>query len=86
MKHSYFRQNGTPLGNSFSINTPVEFYPGKLRYVDLEIDILKEPEGKGEIIEEDLFAWYLEHDYLSEELACCARKTAEELKAKLIGP
>jgi len=37
----------------------VEFYPDKIRYIDLEIDVVRWPDGKGRVIEEDLFylAW-----------------------------
>ncbi|MGE5843198.1 MAG: DUF402 domain-containing protein, partial [Deltaproteobacteria bacterium] len=32
-QHTYFRSDGTLIGRYVNINTPVEFYPGRVRYV-----------------------------------------------------
>jgi hypothetical protein len=41
----YFRQQGALVGVLYNIGTPVEFYPDHLRYVDLELDVVRLPDG-----------------------------------------
>jgi Protein of unknown function (DUF402) len=41
----YFRRQGTLVGELYNIGTPVEFYPDHLRYVDLELDVVRLPDG-----------------------------------------
>lgn len=82
-KHTYYHSDGEIVGEYYNINTPVEFYPDKIRYVDLEIDVVKWTDGKVEIIEEELLNQKLKLDCLSEDLAKKAERVAEELKEKL---
>lgn len=82
-KHTYFHQDGRLVGEYYNINTPIEFYPDKIRYIDLEIDVMRWPDGRVEIIEKEMLDQQLKLGYLSEELAERAKKAAEELKEKL---
>lgn len=82
-KHTYYHQDGRLIGEYYNINTPIEFYPDKVRYIDLEMDVVKWSDGRVEIIEEKLLDRQLELGYLSQELANRAKKIAEELKEKL---
>ncbi len=79
--HTYFRYDGQLIGKYYNINTLVEFYPDKIRYVDLEIDVVKWPDGKVEIIDEEILNRQFESGYLSEALKQKAKKTAHELKS-----
>lgn len=45
----YFRRDGTLVGELYNIGTPVEFYPDHLRYVDLELDVVRLPDGTGRL-------------------------------------
>jgi len=44
-RRRYFRKGGDLIGNLYNINTPVEFYPDHLRYLDLELDVVRLPDG-----------------------------------------
>jgi protein associated with RNAse G/E len=80
-KHTYFRQDGQLIGTYYNINTLIEFYPDRIRYVDLEIDVVRWPIGKTQIIDEESLNKHLEAGYLSEALKKRAEKTAHELQA-----
>ncbi len=83
-KHTYCRLHGEPIGEYYNVNTPIEFYPDRIRYVDLEIDVLRWTEGRVEIVEEELLGRQLDLGYLSRELAEKARWVAEELREGLL--
>jgi protein associated with RNAse G/E len=78
--HNYFRRDGQRIGTYYNINTLVEFYPDRLRYVDLEIDVVCWPDGKTQVIDEQGLNSHWEAGYLSEALKQKAEKTANELK------
>ncbi|GAI07944.1 unnamed protein product, partial [marine sediment metagenome] len=44
--HSYYSMTDELKGQFYNINTPVEFYPDRIRYVDLHIDVIRWPDGK----------------------------------------
>lgn len=83
--HTYYRHDGQLIGHYFNVNTPVEFYPDKIRYVDLEIDVVKWPDGTVDIIDEELLERHAEAGYLSKALQEKAGETARELKRLLQG-
>lgn len=78
--HNYFRRDGQLIGTYYNINTLVEFYPGRIRYVDLEVDVVRWPDGKTQIIDQENLNRYLEGGYLSKALKERADKTAQEVK------
>jgi protein associated with RNAse G/E len=78
-RHSYFRRDGRFIGYYYNINTPVEFYPDKIRYVDLEIDVVRWPDGKIEIIDEEDLNRYAASCHLSNELFEKATETARDI-------
>ncbi len=41
VRHTYYSRKGVPKGVYVNINTPVELYPWGVRYVDLEIDVVR---------------------------------------------
>jgi len=82
-KHTYHHRDNRLIGEYYNINTPVEFYSDKVRYIDLEIDVVKWPDGKVRVIEEELLDRALKLGYLSEKLAERAKKVAEELSFTL---
>lgn len=83
-KHSYFRQDGTIIGEYYNLNTPVEFYPDKIRYVDLEVDVVRWSDGRVEIVEEDLLDQKLKEGFISNELVRKIKETSRSLKEELL--
>lgn len=75
-KHTYFRRHGALIGTYYNINTWVEFYPDRIRYVDLEVDVLAWPDGRAEITDEDELRERCERGYIIPELRDRALDTA----------
>jgi protein associated with RNAse G/E len=82
-RHTYYRRDGRLIGEYCNVNTPLEFYPDRIRYIDLEIDVVRWPEGKVKVVEEELLDQKVKLGYLSEELAERAKRVARALKEKL---
>ncbi|MCP4114116.1 MAG: DUF402 domain-containing protein [Desulfobacteraceae bacterium] len=82
-KHAYFRRDGRLIGEYYNVNTLIELYPDKTRYVDLEIDVVRWPDGKVAVIDEEDLNRYFESGYLSWKLKDTALKTAYKLKRLL---
>jgi probable ribonuclease FAU-1 len=83
-RHTYFRAKGERIGIYHNINTPVEFYPDRIRYVDLEIDVVQYPDGRVEVVDERESAKRFEQGYLSRKMRGKAIREASRLKKKLI--
>ncbi len=79
VKHDYYSYSGELKGTYYNINTQVEFYPGKVRYVDLEVDVVKESGGKTQIIDMEMLEKYQKEGFINSSLAMQAKKIAEEL-------
>jgi len=75
-QHTYFRSDGAFIGRYVNINTPVEFYPDRIRYVDLEIDVLQMPDGKVSVTDQEDLEERLKAGYVTRKLAEKAKKTA----------
>jgi protein associated with RNAse G/E len=75
-QHTYFRRDGTLIGRYVNINTPVEFYPDRVRYMDLEIDVVQMPDGRVFVTDEEDLEDQFKAGYLSKELADTAKKAA----------
>jgi len=79
VKHSYYSSGGLLKGEYWNINTPVEFYPEKIRYVDLHVDVVLKGGGRPEMIDRDQLERLVEKGYIKEELARKALQVAEGL-------
>ncbi|MBS7288423.1 MAG: ribonuclease E/G, partial [Candidatus Freyarchaeota archaeon] len=44
-KTEYYSKSGMFKGAFYNVNTPIEIYPNRIRYVDLEIDVIQLPDG-----------------------------------------
>ncbi|MFN3476560.1 MAG: DUF402 domain-containing protein [Candidatus Methylomirabilales bacterium] len=77
---SYYTRDRRLKGEYWNINTPMEIYPEKIRYVDLEIDVVKLPDGAVRIIDEEKLWQAVEKGLITEKLAQRARRIAEELR------
>jgi hypothetical protein len=83
--HRHFRADGRPIGSYFNINTPVEFYPDRVRYIDLEIDTVCWPDGSTAIIDRQKLHDHLQAGRLSNRLCQRAEETARLLVAGRCG-
>jgi Ribonuclease G/E len=51
-KTRYLSPSGELKGEYYNINTPIEIYPDRIRYVDLELDLVRLPGGEMRLIDE----------------------------------
>jgi len=77
--HRYYDKNGNLRGEYYNINTPVEIYPDRARYIDLEVDIVKWPDGKKEIIDKDKLTAHYEEGIISEKLYRTVLRITQEV-------
>jgi hypothetical protein len=79
VKHSYYSAEGGLRGEYWNINTPVEFYPDRIRYIDLHVDVVLRRGGSPEIIDRDQLDRLADEGSVNEELARKALRIAEAL-------
>jgi hypothetical protein len=84
-RHTYFRRHGELIGIYYNINTWVEFYPDRIRYVDLEVDVVAWPDGRAEITDEDELRERCVRGYIAPKLRDRAMETARRLLAAVQG-
>ena len=68
LKHIYYTSKGLIKGTYWNINTPIEFYPDHIRYLDLHIDVIQRPEADPKIIDQGKLEKALSRGFISEEL------------------
>lgn len=51
LRRTYYRSNGALIGELYNIQTPVELRPGEAHYVDLEVDVVRRPDGSVSIVD-----------------------------------
>lgn len=83
-KHTYHRNDGTIIGEYYNVNTKIEFYPDRIRYVDLEVDVVRWPDGRVEIIEEDLLDKRVKEGFITHTLASKIKEICLSLKEVLL--
>lgn len=83
LKHTYYSRDDRLKGEFFNISTPIELYPGTIRYIDLHVDVVRWPDGRSKIVDTEKLQASLRGGYLSTRLADKAMSVAEELMAKL---
>lgn len=66
--NSYFSHTDTPKGQLININTPLEFFPGKVRYIDLDIDVIVRPNGRTELVNETNLIDLVSEGYIDKKL------------------
>ncbi|NHI84143.1 MAG: DUF402 domain-containing protein [Candidatus Thorarchaeota archaeon] len=80
----YYSKDDEFKGTYINVNTGVELYPsngaglGRVRYVDLEIDVIKAPvDAETRIIDQHLLKRAVQRGFITEDMANQARKRAE---------
>ncbi len=76
---SYFSKDGEYKGTYVNVNTPIEVYPTKVRYVDLEADICMWPNGRIEKIDIEKLDEIVHYGYISERLKQVISEKIEEI-------
>ncbi|WP_257460318.1 DUF402 domain-containing protein [Archangium lipolyticum] len=84
-RRRYLRQSGSLIGELYNIQTPIEFHPREVRYVDLEIDVAYLPHRAERVQVQDVAEMEaaVARGYIPGEVAEVAREVAEELARRL---
>lgn len=83
LKSSYYSKAGSLKGEYCSVNTPMEVLPGLVRYVDLEVDVVRWPDGRVKVVDFENLKKAYEDDVISRWLFDQAMEKAEGLKEEL---
>jgi len=75
----YFAKDGRYKGTYANINTPIELYPTKIRYVDLEADVCLWPDGRTQKVDRENLDEMVEQGYVSAKLAQIVDERIEEV-------
>ncbi len=88
---NYYSQDGNLKGTYVNINTGVEVYPsngtnpGKIRYIDLEIDVVRAPiNEEPRIIDQHLLKRAVQRGFITDEMAQQYRRRAEVVVQELV--
>lgn len=79
----YRSPQGDRRGTYVNICTPVEIFPDELRYVDLHVDVVRQPDGTIQRVDEDELTAAVDEGHLSEALADRARQVASGVESAL---
>jgi hypothetical protein len=75
----YFSMNGEYKGTYINVNTPIELYPAKIRYVDLEVDICVWPSGEVRKIDDEKLEEAASNGLISERLVEISNEETEKI-------
>ncbi len=80
---AYRGADGERKGTYVNVCTPVEVFPEAVRYVDLHVDVVREPDGTVRRVDEDELTAAVEDGAVSERLAERARSVAATVERAL---
>jgi hypothetical protein len=83
VRHTYYSRKGVSKGVYVNINTPVELYPWGVRYVDLEIDVVRREGGEPFAVDRDKLQKITLQGHISPALEERASEVAERMIAVL---
>ena len=75
----YFSRDERYKGTYININTPVELYPSKIRYVDLEVDVCVWPSGEIRRIDDEKLEEAASRGLISEKLVELSNREIERI-------
>jgi len=84
-RRRYFRQEGEGIGEIYNVNTPVEIYPEFATYVDLEVDVVRFPDGRVEVVDTEDLEARVRQGVLPRALAHLALHEAQDIALRLAG-
>lgn len=79
LRRAYFRLDGTLIGELFNVQTPAEIDDRGVRYVDLEVDVVRLPGGYVAVVDEDDLAAAVRIGGVRRETAAQASAVAHRL-------
>ena len=82
-KTQYFSRDGRYKGTYVNLNTPIELYPHRIRYVDLEVDVCVWPNGTVRKLDEEKLEKAMEEGLVTEKLVEIVKEKLQELTALL---
>ena len=79
LRTSYYSRDGRYKGTYINLNTPVELCPGRIRYVDLEVDICVWPDGRVRVLDMERLRQALEDGLIGGRLVELVEEKVKEL-------
>jgi len=79
----YFRADGRHLGDLYNLATAAELYPGRVRYVDLELDILHMPGEPPRVVDEADLERAFQRGFLTKALVDDAWSIASQVMDRI---
>ncbi len=79
----YYREDGTFVGEVVNLNTPVEVFPDRAVYVDLELDVVRMPDGTVRLVDAEDLEAAVRRGWLSPALAQRAYEEAQKIVVEL---
>jgi hypothetical protein len=83
LKHAYFTREGALKGQYWNVNTPVELYPDRIRYVDLHVDVIKRVNEPPQLIDKERLESAVAKGLISPRLCRKAMEVAQCLMNEL---
>lgn len=83
LRRAYYRRDGTLVGELFNIQTPAEVRGGSVYYIDLEVDVVRMPDGRVTIVDQADLEAAVRVGGISRETADQALALAQRLAAIL---
>jgi hypothetical protein len=83
LRRTYTRADGRSIGELYNIQTPVQLVRDEVRYLDLEVDVVRWPDGRVRIVDLDDLQAVEAAGLLSADLANTAREVANALAEHL---
>jgi hypothetical protein len=75
----YFSESGQCKGTYINMNTPIEVYPDAIRYVDLEVDVVIQPDGTIAILDMEKLDKALEKAFISRKLFEIVKEKTDQI-------
>ena len=83
LRRTYARRDGQLVGELFNIQTPAQLVDREVHYLDLEVDVVRFPDGQIEVVDLDDLAEVERLGLISPRLAETARSVAAALAETL---
>jgi len=80
----YYSSDGKFIGAYVNINTPVEIYPGRLRYIDLAVDVCIKPNCEIKVLDLEILDNALRSSVISERLYEFIHYVIGEVKSNVV--